>query len=278
MQKGANTIGVAVILIILMSTGFAYSQDATSNSITLTWTAPGDDGATGTAALYDLRYSLDSITDANWNLATAASGEDTPQPAGSAESFTVTGLESGTQYYFALKTADEANNWSELSNVVARSTLDEEAAPSVIADLEVTSLDDSSVVLTWTAPGDDGTTGTAAVYEVRYALVPLTEQNWDDGTLVSGVSAPQPVGSEESLTITGLTSGNIYYFAIKTADEVPNWSALSNVASAEIGDTIPPASIDDLTLIPYFRPDQSGRPGSDCPAALAVVWRRTEPV
>jgi len=96
---------------------------ATYTSLTLTWTAPGDDVNVGTAALYDIRYSTSFITVGNWNFATQCSGEPHPQPAGSSESFTVTGLSSGSTYYFALKTADEVLNWSALSNVPSGTTL-----------------------------------------------------------------------------------------------------------------------------------------------------------
>jgi len=96
---------------------------ATYTSLTLTWTAPGDDVNVGTAALYDIRYSTSLITVWNWNFATQCSGEPHPQPAGSSESFTVTGLSSVTTYYFALKTADEVLNWSALSNIPSGTTL-----------------------------------------------------------------------------------------------------------------------------------------------------------
>jgi hypothetical protein len=83
----------------------------------LTWTAPGDDWKTGTASKYDIRYSTDPITEGTWDQATQCDGEPIPQPAGSGESFTVTGLGHGA-HYFAVKTADEVPNWSGLSNVV----------------------------------------------------------------------------------------------------------------------------------------------------------------
>src|SRR6185369_4794339 len=69
----------------------AVSSTATS-SATLTWTAPGDDGNSGTATSYDVRYSTSLITTANWASATQASGEPAPLVAGSAQSFTVNGL------------------------------------------------------------------------------------------------------------------------------------------------------------------------------------------
>jgi uncharacterized delta-60 repeat protein len=94
----------------------------TANSVPLTWTAPGDDVNTWTAMTYDIRYGTVAMSEANWGSATQAVGEPAPLPAGSAQSFTVTGLACSTLYYFALKTADEVPNWSALSNVVSQAT------------------------------------------------------------------------------------------------------------------------------------------------------------
>lgn len=89
-----------------------------AGGVTLTWTAPGDDGQQGTAAEYDLRYSTEVITALNWESAALVPGLPAPQVGGTAESFAVTGLACGTSYHFALKTRDEvAGNWSGLSNV-----------------------------------------------------------------------------------------------------------------------------------------------------------------
>ena len=41
---------------MLTMTGQALAQ-VTPNSVTLTWTAPGDDSLTGNATRYDIRYS-----------------------------------------------------------------------------------------------------------------------------------------------------------------------------------------------------------------------------
>lgn len=107
---------------------------AEAASVTLRWTAPGDDGSVGTAAQYDVRYSTSTITANNWNSASQVTGEPAPKVAGSSESFTIPNLTANTTYYFAIKTADEATNWSGLSNVVSVTTADE-TAPAAIADL-----------------------------------------------------------------------------------------------------------------------------------------------
>ena len=81
----------------------------TVSSATLTWTAPGDDDTVGTAAEYDLRYSAEPITEENWMLAESVEGEPIPSVAGSKEVY---------HCYIAIKTVDEAGNWSGLSNVL----------------------------------------------------------------------------------------------------------------------------------------------------------------
>jgi hypothetical protein len=90
-----------------------------------------------------------------------------------------------------------------------------------------------SVDLSWTAPGDDGNTGTASTYIVRYNTTQITEANWDSSADVIGEPSPGPAESAESMSMSGLTPGQTYYFALKAQDEVPNISGISNVALAQ---------------------------------------------
>ncbi|OCT13411.1 hypothetical protein A8709_17520 [Paenibacillus pectinilyticus] len=350
----------------------------TSSSLALSWTAPGDDGNTGTATSYDIRYSTSFITSANWSSATPVSGEPSPAAAGTAQSMTVSGLSASTTYYFAMKTNDEVPNVSGLSNVSSGTTsgtatsqkltlttsmvtnesgygdatmlVDEQViagdplngtggspttywdpgfqtghtpafayidlgqsynltsiylrdytnsgdfivytgspgswtqlftdpltsyptwnphtvstqtryvrfqktsptantseivlygtqassgsdttAPSAISNLAAASPTSSSLSLSWTAPGDDGTTGTAASYDIRYSTSTITSANWASATQISGEPAPSAAGTSQSMTVGGLSASTTYYFAIKTSDEASNISSLSNVANA----------------------------------------------
>lgn len=89
----------------------------------------------------------------------------------------------------------------------------------------------NSVTLTWSAPGDDANVGTAASYEVRYATDPLSEANWATSTVVANPPTPLLAGSSQAMSVTGLTPGVLYNFAVKTRDEAGNQSAISNIAS-----------------------------------------------
>jgi chitodextrinase len=225
---------------------------ATENTITLRWTAVGDDGLVGQAGSYDIRYATTPITSGTWASAIQVADEPAPGTAGTIESFTVTGLNGATLYYFALKVGDEAVNWSGMSNVASASTLvsPDTTPPSAIANLSVSSITATSVRLAWTAVGDDGATGTATTYDLRYATSPIDASNWAAATQATGESAPRSAGYAESFNVTGLTSSTTYYFAIKVADEVPNWSEISNVATATtpVLDVTPPATVGTLAI------------------------------
>jgi len=100
----------------------AVAAEVTPYSITITWTAPGDDGTEGVATEYDIRYSTDPIETANWNSIVEVEGEPSPQPSGTLESFTIDGLIPDTWYYIAIITSDEMYNWSDLSNIISVKT------------------------------------------------------------------------------------------------------------------------------------------------------------
>lgn len=88
----------------------------------------------------------------------------------------------------------------------------------------------ASVVLRWTAPGDNNYVGQASVYDLRYSTSAITDANWAQATIVGGLPLPKPYGNREIFSVTGLTPGTTYYFAIKAADSKWNWSPLSDIA------------------------------------------------
>jgi adhesin/invasin len=89
-----------------------------ADSITVSWTAVGDDGHLGTASSYELRYALTPITsEAEFAAATSVSGMPTPQAPGSSQSKLVTGLTLTADHYFALKVFDGAGNFSRSAGI-----------------------------------------------------------------------------------------------------------------------------------------------------------------
>ena len=104
-------------------------------------------------------------------------------------------------------------------------------APAAIADLAAKAgLEAGQITSTWTAPGDDGNVGTAMKYELRYSPDPITPENFNSAVLAATIPLPQIAGTKQQAVVSGLSDGKIYYFALKTVDELLNYS-LSNIAS-----------------------------------------------
>jgi hypothetical protein len=107
----------------------------------------------------------------------------------------------------------------------------DDVAPSQIVDLSVESASSNSVILIWTAPGGNGTTGRAANYELRYSLTPIDDASFDAATLVPDTPRPSIYGTNERFEVSGLAQSTTYYLAIRSSDEWGNRAAPSNVVS-----------------------------------------------
>ena len=143
-------------------------------------------------------------------------------------------------------------------------------APAAVTNLGALAVP-GFVQLSWTAPGDNGNTGTAAEYRIKYAKVPLVDfvKRWnaadstgwpdlraplpyDTGALITkarnyqatreisfwnakGIAAdpvPHAAGTAETFSVTGLGKDTVYYFALVSYDKQGNVSGLSNVVTA----------------------------------------------
>lgn len=206
----------------------------TTTSVELTWSAPGDDGHLGTSAVYDLRYATQTVLTSNWDAATPVDGEPVPGIAGTVESCNVTGLTIGTTYHFALRTCDEAGNWSALSDALAAATVaaPDTMAPAAVSELVAAATTTVSITIAWTAPGDDGSAGTATAYDLRRAVQPITADNWDAAVSVATVPVPAVSGTVQTCQVAGLGEASTHHFALRTRDEAGNWSGLSALVAA----------------------------------------------
>lgn len=119
--------------------------------------------------------------------------------------------------------------YSDPVEITKLATLDT-TAPAQITDLRALLIESASVTLAWTAPGDDGNTGTAFIYDIRYLDKDIkNDTDWNNAAQVLGEPIPQTAGAAENHTVTQLIPNNNYFFAIKTSDEASNESILSNV-------------------------------------------------
>lgn len=101
--------------------------DTREQTVTLEWTATGDDNRTGTAFRYDLRYDTTRIASvADFEAATRVTDTPFPAPAGQTETVPVgpsEGLQADRSYYFAVVAEDEAGNRSPLTTSTQKAIL-----------------------------------------------------------------------------------------------------------------------------------------------------------
>ncbi len=99
-----------------------HASDSSAASVTLAWTAPGDNDFEGRPDRLEIRYATTLITTNNFSSATLAANLPSPAEGGESQQFVVTGLNPNTQYYFALRAFDEVSNAGDLSNVTSAHT------------------------------------------------------------------------------------------------------------------------------------------------------------
>jgi len=258
---GTRTLGIiaAVVLFGLLTPSLVSAQTSADSSVVLLWTAPGDDGTVGRASSYDIRYRTTNISGTDtlswWNAATQVVGEPTPGTSGVTDSMRVRGLTPLTTFYFLIRAADEVPNWSGFSNLATKTTSGDLTAPAAVADLTVTTRTGNSITVRWTAPGDDGTTGTASSYDVRYSTSTITTANWGSASQATGEPVPAAPGTQQTYTVGSLSGSQTYYVAIRTTDDRGNVSVISNVVNATTLDVVAPAPVRDLS---YYETQDAG--------------------
>jgi chitodextrinase len=180
------------------------SSNITATSVILSWNAATDD--IGVTGYEVLRNGVSIATP-------------------STNSYSVTSLLCATAYSFTVRARDAAGNWSAQTAAlnITTTTCTDTQAPSVPTGLTSSSATQTSLSLSWTASTDNtGVTG----YDV----------------FRNGQSIATPTGT--TYTVTSLTCGTLYSFAVRARDAAGNWSAQTaaiNATTTACTDTQAPA-------------------------------------
>ncbi|HET9253455.1 MAG TPA: FlgD immunoglobulin-like domain containing protein, partial [Candidatus Eisenbacteria bacterium] len=83
---------------------------------------------------------------------------------------------------------------------------------------------------------------------------------WSNAIQVGAPPAPLAPGTRHTFEVANLDSGRTYYFVLRTADEVPNWSEYSNVA------------VKSTILFPGALATPSGFQATLIPGAVRLAW------
>jgi hypothetical protein len=238
LQPGFGNLMVWAETIIDLSA----STGTLEGEIVLQWTAPKADGSTGTAAAYEIRYA--SVT-ANspalsetrfWLTASVTDFIAVPAPssAGATEHLTLTGLERGATYYFAIRARSSWEGWGYLSPGATTWAQVDAVAPGPIMNLDAAyGPAGGSIDLTWNATGDNGGAGNivGGKYRIDYSSDP--EHVFSTATFRVEFATNTTPGQAEAYRLPGLLGGATFFVRVYLGDEVVMLSPLSNGATAQ---------------------------------------------
>jgi hypothetical protein len=111
--------------------------------------------------------------------------------------------------------------------VVARPEADG-TDPGAATDLHAVDVAETSALVSFTAPGDDGGNLAVTGYEIRYrAGDPITEANFDSSSPIAAAVVPEAPGSQQDVELTGLLPETLYYVGIRAYDDCRNEGPLA---------------------------------------------------
>ncbi len=241
----------------------------------LQWTAPDESFGVGPKPVpvvsYTIHASTLSVADlgndttAWFTLSTPVAGAPAPLPPGSPQALLLS-LNPGVTYYFGLKSTDDAANLSE-SDAKLKSLVDQAVVPvkgidgvSDLTALTVGGVSVGEISLTWTHPRRNGQLE-PAFYDIRISSTGQISNNAEFNAAaplseLSPSSPPDPgtPGTKAQMTVTGLTAGIGYAFAVRERDAgtfagvwVRSVAALLNPLNFALASGLPPVPITNLT-------------------------------
>ena len=198
-----------------------------NGQVTVSWTAPADNGATITA------YTV-----------TASSGETCATTGtGAPTTCIVSGLTNGTSYTFTVVATNEGGDSpaSAASNAVVPATIP--AAPTNAAAVAV---GDTTITLSWTVPDNGG----SAITDYEYS--------YDAGSSWLSLGT-----TGTSATITGLTNGTAYTLIIRAVNAVGGGVASAGVTATPAAVPAAPTGLvatagDQKITLNWTTPDDGG--------------------
>jgi len=177
-------------------TNLSALRGSAAGQIQLTWTAPGDDGSTGTVLFgeYRIHYSTDAGVAFSSMSAQVIFSTGMVRP-GAWQSRTVGGLTGGATYYLRAWLADDAGRWSPLSNGAASAALESplsaisghvvKVTSEGITAVQIDCYDEGGTLVksTFTAADGSGTFAVDGLLPGKYRL----EATWSAEDMVSSV-------------------------------------------------------------------------------------------
>ena len=235
-----NTAGTVIITGVARDTA---GLQTTSSGVSVTVLAPVDLTAptissvllsSVTTTMATVTWTTDESSSSFVDYGTTSSYGSTITNASfvTTHSISISGLLPNTTYNYSVRSADSSgNSFSSLNRTFTTLPLSDTQAPNPVTNFSATTLDKSSIKLTWTAQSDLPS-GNATSYDIRYSTGTLDETTWASATQATWEPVPSVAGTSETYTIAGLSAGTTYNIGIKSLDSGGRASTLQVLTKA----------------------------------------------
>ncbi|MBI4370642.1 MAG: gliding motility-associated C-terminal domain-containing protein [Elusimicrobia bacterium] len=249
-RASSNPDGMATLANPVVSLGFTF----VGSSVAVAWGANGN----GSSAQYLVQKSLDGVSYFQADLTTKTSLTDGA-------------VAEGSTVYYRIRSQNDRGVGASFS--VPISTAIGRVPPAAISDLTaVPGANEGSVLLSWTATGEDGYLGDFQP-PAQFTIHRSTASDMNPASLNEiSITTSTGQGSRNGVVFEGLNPGTTFYFRVFTMDNDKNLSAASNLAfSWSQWDTVAPSRITNLTVnlrgdttafLEWSSPGDNGRGGA----------------
>jgi len=192
------------------------------SGLVLSWLSSGDDGTSGPSSGVELRYSTQPITEGNYAAAKLGTAPTAPAASGVEATTLLSGLESDTDYYAAIRALDNVGNPSQIATLGPLHTL-----PSPVSNLLY---DGAEGALLFSGTGSWGvTTTTSRRGDASYADSPAGEYANDVTSTLTQVTSRSLGGGVTALSFYArmdLEYGADILYVEQSRDNGTSWQPL----------------------------------------------------
>lgn len=229
---------------VVGNSGLITMTDATTDSLSLHWTAAGDDVTAQNSLMYRVVVSpnndIDTVDKA------LANGTLILDWINNRTSTTVNGLDDGTTYYFNVLVKDTHDNIA-LYNTFSYTTAD--ITPPTVGNLVANDITATSANLIWQQATDTVSDQSTLAYKVIRADSNTIET--PESAESNGVCIRDWTTGATTLSVDGLAGETTYYFTVLVRDESTNIASYPSISITTLSDESPsPAQVvylSDLT-------------------------------